>query len=91
MKQFGAGFLLGCALISCAASPVFPYKFYHVSGNNFSGTLLGMQPKDDVPFSQCKPINGKQQCVVVFYPELTALISDYKQTKSDLIACQRGR
>ena len=90
LKQFLAGFILGASLIGCAASPIFPYKFYHLSGNNFTGTLLGPQPSDDVPFSTCKPVGNKQQCVVVFYSELSALIKDYKQTKSDLIACQRG-
>lgn len=91
MNRFFMGFILGCALIGCAASPIFPYKFYHLTGNSFEGTLLGQTPKDDLPFAQCKPVNGKQQCVVVFYTELTALITDYKQTKSDLIACQRGQ
>lgn len=88
--RFLSGFLVGCSLIACAASPVFNYKFFHISGNNFSGTLLGPTPKDDMPFSSCAPVNGKQQCVVVFYPELKALITDYEQTKSDLISCQRG-
>lgn len=83
--------LLNVFLVACAASPVFPYKWFHLSGNNFAGTLLGPTDKDDVPFERCRPVNGKQQCVVVFYPELTSLISDYKKTKSDLIACQKGR
>jgi hypothetical protein len=91
MNRFFAGFILGSSLIACAASPVWPYRFYHLSGNNFAGTLLGPTDKDDIPFERCRPVNGKQQCVVVQYPELTALISDYKKTKSDLIACQKGR
>lgn len=91
MKQFLLGFALACSLIACAAAPIFPYKFFHLSGNTFSGNLLGADPKDDVPFSSCAPVNGKQQCVVVFYPVLTALISDYKKTKADLIACEKGR
>jgi len=92
MRSFVAGFVAASALlVACAAAPVFPYRFYNLSGVQFGGTLLGPTPQDDIPFSQCSPVNGKQQCVVVFYTELNALISDYKQTKSDLISCQHGR
>lgn len=91
MKRFFAGFFLACCLIACAAAPTFNYKFYHLTGNNYAGTLLGAKPQDDVPFSQCAPTGNKQKCVVVFYSELEALIADYKKTKSDLIACQKGR
>lgn len=89
--RFFQGFVLGLCLIACAAIPSFNYKFFHLSGNNFAGTLLGPEPKDDVPFSQCAPVNGKQNCVVVFYSELNALIKDYKDTKAKLIACERGK
>lgn len=89
--KFASGFFLACALIACAAAPIFPYKFYNISGNTFAGTLLGPSQQDDIPFARCAPVNGKQQCVVVFYTELNALVADYKQTKSDLISCQHGR
>jgi hypothetical protein len=90
MKQFFLGFALCLTLLACASTPIFPYKFFHLSGNTFVGNLLGEDPKDDIPFSRCAPVNGKQQCVVVFYTELNALITDFKQTKSDLISCQSG-
>lgn len=91
MRSFFAGFALALTLLACAAAPTFNYCFYHLSGNSFAGTLLGPEPKDDVPFERCIPVNGKQQCVVVFYTELNALVKDYKQTKQDLINCQRGK
>lgn len=90
LKPFFLGLGIGLVATACAGI-TFNYKFFHLSGNNFAGTLLGQQQSEDVPFSQCRPVNGKQQCVVVFYSELNRLIVDYKQTKSDLIACQRGR
>lgn len=90
MKSFFAGFALALVLLACAAAPTFNYKFYNISGNSFAGTLLGPTPKDDVPFERCLPVNGKQQCVVVFYTELDALIKDYKTTKQNLIDCQKG-
>lgn len=90
MKSFFAGFFLALTLLACAASPIFPYKFFHLSGNNFAGVLLGQKEGDDIPFERCRPVGGKQQCVVVFYTELNALVKDYKQTKSDLIQCQKG-
>lgn len=89
--RFFQGFFLACALFACAAAPpIFPYRYYNISGNLFAGTLLGPTQQDDIPFQRCAPVNGKQQCVVVFYTELNALITDYKKTKSDLIACQKG-
>lgn len=91
MRGFWGGLILGLALFACASVPVFSYKYFNISGNNFAGTLLGATQQDDVLFSRCAPVNGVQQCVVVFYPVLNALIVDYKQTKSDLIACQKGK
>jgi len=84
--------ILLCAffLIACGAAQIrFPYAFYHLSGNTYSGTLLGPTDKDDKPFSECSPVNGKQKCVVVFYTELNALIKDYKETKQALSDLQR--
>jgi len=89
--KFFMGFVLGCSLIACAAAPVFPYKFFHLTGNNFAGTLLGPAEGDDIPFRICTPVNGKQQCVVILYSELNKLVVDYKATKQALIDCQRGR
>lgn len=83
----GAVFFFGCA----TAGIPFSYRFYHLTGNDFSGTLLGATEKDDEPFSSCKPVNGKQKCVVVFYSELNKLIIDYKDTKQKLVDCQRGK
>ena len=90
--KFFSGFVLGSSLIACAATPIsFAYKYYNISGNLFQGTLLGPTPQDDVPFQRCAPVNGKQQCVVVFYTELNTLIADYKNTKQSLVDCQAGK
>lgn len=83
----GSVFFFGCAT---AGVPFF-YRFYHLTGNDFSGTLLGANEKDDEPFTSCKPVNGKQRCVVVFYTELNKLVADYKTTKTALIDCQKGK
>lgn len=89
MKYFIFGISIGLMVTACAGV-VWPYKFYHLSGNNFSGTLLGPKETDDIAFSECRPVNGKQRCVVVFYTELQKLVTDYKQTKQALYDCQRG-
>ena len=73
-------------LVACGTAPItFNYKFYHLSGNNYAGTLLGPTKNDDVSFTDCRPSSGKQKCVVVFYTELAKIISDYKETKQKLI------
>lgn len=104
MKSFFAGFLLALTLLACAASPVFPYRFYHVTPAAVwefpNGKLLGEKPQDDHVLSDCKPVpgvdpNGKpivvQKCVVMFYDELRTLVIDYKTTKQQLADCQRGQ
>ena len=81
----GAVFFTACG----SAAVKFNYKFYNLAGNSYSGTLLGPTDKDYLPFTECKPVNNKQKCAVVFYTELAAIISDYKQTKQELIDLQR--
>lgn len=95
-------FLLGAFFFfSCGTAAVkFSYKFYNVTPMNVwdypSAKLLGAKSTDDLPLKECKPVknsDGKyiQKCVVVFYTELNKLVIDYKQSKQDLIDCQRGR
>lgn len=94
-------FVLGLTIFTaCAAAPiVFPFKWWHVQPSAVwqapSGKLLSEKPEDDKPLSFCMPTKnseGKdvQQCVVMSYAELNALIKDYKDTKQKLIDCQRG-
>lgn len=84
-------FILGAIFFTACGSAAikFQYKYFHLSGNPYTGTLLGPTEKDDIPFTECKPVNNKQKCVVVFYTELTSLIQDYKQTKQELIDLQK--
>lgn len=86
-------FILGALFFSaCGTAAIsFPYKFYHISGNSYSGVLLGPTKNDDIIFTECKPSAGKQKCVVIFYTELAKIISDYKETKQNLIDCQKGK
>ena len=104
MKSFFAGFFLALTLLACAATPTFNYKFYHVTPaavwQTPAAKLLGEKPQDDRALTECAPVpgtdpNGKpivdQRCVVMFYDELRALVTDYKDTKQKLIDCQRGQ
>lgn len=104
MKSFTLGLLLGMSLISCAAAPVFPYRFFHASPAAVwdfpTGKLLGEKPQDDRLLTDCKPVFGVdpqgkpvtvQKCVIMFYDELKSLIIDYKKTKTDLDSCQKGQ
>jgi hypothetical protein len=92
----GALFFVACG----TASIPFRYKYYHVSPGAIweinGAKLLGQNASDDLDFVDCKPrraSDGKivQKCVVMTYEELTKLVQDYKQTKQELIDCQRGR
>lgn len=93
-------FALGAVFFAaCGTTEIkFPYAWFHVSPIKAwefpQGKLLG----DGVThkLEDCKPRRNNdgemvQTCVVVFYDELTKVITDYKQTKQSLIDCQRGR
>lgn len=93
--SMGAIFFAACG----TAEIRFPYKYYHASPvavwDYPSGQLRGDGPDSHKKLEDCKPVRnseGKlvQKCVVVFYDELTRLTADYKNTKQQLIDCQRG-
>lgn len=95
-------FVLGAVFFAaCGSAQIrFSYPFYHFSPSSVwqvpSGKLLGPSEGKDRLATECSPVkdaNGKtvQRCVVVFYSDLNRLIADYKNTKQELIDCQRGR
>jgi hypothetical protein len=98
MRNLGF-FLLGAIFFAaCGTAEIpFKYKFFHLSPMRAweypGGELIGQGVKH--PLTDCKPFkNNKgeivQKCVVVFYEELNKFVKDYKNTKQQLIDCQRG-
>lgn len=102
MKRLG-WFMLGAVFFAaCGTAQIkFPYQFFHVSPIGVwefpAARLLGARQGTDKNLIECKPTEkddqGRliQKCVVVLYPELNRLVTDYKKTKQDLIDCQRGK
>lgn len=97
--SLGAAFLLGAIFFAaCGTAQIkFPYKFFHLSPTKTwempGGKLLG----DGISYDlvKCKPVKnseGKsvQQCIIMFYDEFNRAVADYKNTKQELIDCQRG-
>lgn len=98
--KFLAGFVFGAMFfVACGVADIpFKYKFFHISPIQVwdfpNGSLIGDGVRQLL--KDCKPVKnseGKlvQRCVVVFYSELNKLVADYKNTKQQLIDCQRGR
>lgn len=93
-------FVLGAIFFAaCGTTEVkWPYKFFHASPISVWQVRGGKLVGDGISYDlkRCAPVKndqGKmvQQCVVVFYSELNKVISDFKNTKQQLIDCQRGR
>lgn len=87
MKGFAIAGFMALTLGSCAA--MFPYKYYGIAPS--SGTLLGTEPKYDLPLSLCEPddqIKGK--CVVFFVDEFQKLYDDHVLMKERLKQCEQN-
>lgn len=78
---------LGC-LLGCAG---FSYRHYGL-GSDISyehGTLLGPEPKDDIPFSRCAPIEGdKSPCIIMQTDAFLRLKRDYLDLQARLKECE---
>lgn len=89
-KTFGAGLLIG-VLVSACAAVAFPYKYYQLLIVSYDGTLRGPTATDDLNFKVCAPTAAdRNPCAVMLTKDFMALKLDYLQTKTDLIACQKG-
>lgn len=86
-KGFAIAIFMLTTLGSCAAA--FPYKFYGIVPS--TSTLLGPDPKQDLPLSLCEPDDeAKGKCVVLFREEFERLMSDYISTKERLKQCEQN-
>ena len=92
MSKYAVGFMAGIAFVACGAPANFLYKDYTVAPESYSGRLLGAKPEDDLDFKLCEPTETiKDNCHVFLKAEFDTMKEDYLKTKSDLIACQKGR
>lgn len=77
-------------MAGCATA--FTYKYYGLAPADWNGTLLGPDPKDDLPFTACAPQPGNAHpCVVVFSAAWFQLKADYQNLEKQLSACQAGQ
>ena len=96
-RSFVLGFLSCLFLLGCAG---FAYRNYGLEGVNYvDGKLLAKEPKDDLPFSACKPdevqnpdgtVTLSRKCIVMFIPEFIAFKKDYEDLKTRLVACEKN-
>lgn len=80
--------LLLLAIIGCGAT--FSYRHYGLDARSYDGSLLGPDPKQDLPLKVCEPdavSTGK--CMVMLAAEFYRLKADYLDMANRLIACER--
>lgn len=86
--HFILGFVLGVALLGCTAA-VFPYKYYALDADIYTGYLRGEKPADDLELSVCEPTaNDKAPCVVLRTETLLKMKLDYKEMQNRLRKCE---
>lgn len=82
----------GLAIVGCAASATFPYRYYTLHPDSYSGKLEGAKPQDDLNLQVCAPEQGKQnKCIVMLKDPYLQLKADYLNLATQLEACQRGQ
>ena len=97
-RAFALGFASALALAGCAAMK-FPYHWYGLQPFSYDGTLLGPEPKDDLPLSDCAPeprpspgpspgppANGR--CVVLKSEVFLKLRTDFLELEQRLSDCE---
>lgn len=89
LSFFALGVMI--AVAGCGAAAQFNYRYYAVKADNYSGKLLGPTEKEDLPFTVCKPSEGKAApCIAMLKDAYLQLKSDYLNLQTQLADCQRG-
>jgi hypothetical protein len=93
MAKLIAGFLMGVVTVSaCASLPVFPFKYYSLDAENYTGTLKGPDASQDVDFKRCLPNSqDAAPCMVMFTASFLKMRDEYLEMKVDLKACEAGQ
>lgn len=83
-------YLLFGVILSCCGQAVasFPYAYYNLVLQNYTGRLEADDPKNDLSAEECKPIPGNANpCTVLLTPVFQRLKSDRQKLQVDLKAC----
>lgn len=89
-RSFAFGMLFTLCALGCAGV-TFPYKYYGLNADSYAGSLLGPEPKDDIPFESCKPTDfDKSPCVVMKTKDVLTLKLDYLETAAKLKQCEQS-
>lgn len=83
----GAGSML---LLTACAGVAFPYKYYGLSAVTYNGTLVGPDAGSDLTLDKCAPTKSDDApCIVMLKPDFLLMKKDYKDTKTQLISCEK--
>lgn len=90
MGRVVIAFIFGVAISSCVAS-TFPYKYYVLDAESYSGSLKGPSQDQDVLMKMCSPTEqDKAPCLVMFTSAFMRLKESYMKCQTDLEAAQKG-
>lgn len=101
-RALALGVVFGLSLAACAGAK-FNYRWYSLRAAEYTGTLLGQSPKDDLSFEECHPdpepspgvspgpAPKRVKCVVLLTDEFLRLRTEHLELEQRLIECQEGR
>lgn len=85
----GIAIIIAMTAIGSSCAAAFPYKYYGIVPS--TNTLLGKEPKYDLPLSLCEPDDQlKGKCVVLFTEDFERLVTDHVSLKERLKQCEQN-
>jgi hypothetical protein len=85
-----AAFILGVTVSACVASVEFPYHYYALDADSYSGSLKGPSKTDDLLLKMCLPTDKeKAPCLVMFTSAFLRLKEAHEKCQIELDAIQR--
>lgn len=89
MGKVALGFTLGLILSACVAS-TFPYKYYALDADSYTGSLKGPTTSEDLLMTMCRPTDSdKAPCLVMFTSAFLRLKESYQKCQVDLETLQK--
>lgn len=77
-------------LLSGCAGAVFPYKYYGLNAENYSGALYGPTVREDLNLMTCAPDDvSRGKCIVILKDEFYRLKNDFLTMRFQLKELQK--
>jgi hypothetical protein len=83
-------FIAGVTISACVANN-FPYFYYALDSQEYTGVLRGPTEANDIDMKECMPTErDKAPCTVMFTDVFLRLKEDYIKCQKSLIQAEKG-